>query len=306
MDNYAGQHKLIEGEWYNFKIIKQIEFENEGYFILETPFKSRITIPSEPYKNYCFKIGEEVLCKVDKISCSGKIYFEPEHPYYKVDNAYSFEYVDFKEIKSLYGGSLFVVYFKDKLNNLIEIPAWKTISEMEPYQYLKVIRIKKAHVTAYPVDSPYISKYENNQKLKLTFVEKFQNQYGEIEYLAHDQFHFWCIIPAKYFNSIEIPKNSFLNAIAVKHPTNNYFYIEPEHPLYQRNGLYPFVVKEVQINHNILNDIGLPELNITVKDSIFDNYKLVAFNENPPKVGEKIMLITLGIRKGILHLQFPK
>ncbi len=306
MDNFANQHKLIEGEWYSLKILKLIEFENEWFYLLETPFKTRITIPAEPYKNYSFTIGEEIRCKVDKVSCSGKIYLEPEHPFYKAGFIYSFEFAKIIEVDSLYGGKITISYYKDKLNNLIEIPIWIPPKNIENPIDLKILRIKKAQIIAFPTQSPYITEYSDNQELELTFFEKFINQYGEIEYIVFDQYGGWNIIPAKYFSTIEIPKNSKLNAIAVKHPTNSYFYIQPEHPIYKNGNAYPFVVTDVKINTNTLNSNNIPEIVVSLKDNIYSNYKLVSFIENPPKIGETILLITLGIRKGVLHLHLPK
>ena len=84
MDNIAAHHNLIEGNWYEFIILKKINFADEEYYILETPNKSKITIPTKPYLNYNFKVNDTIVCKVDKISCSGKIYFEPKHPFYEI------------------------------------------------------------------------------------------------------------------------------------------------------------------------------------------------------------------------------
>ncbi len=306
MDDLTNKNKLKEGEWYSLKIVKHIEFEEEWYFVLETPFKTRITMLSEPYKSYSFKIGEEIQCKVDKVSCSGKIYLEPEHPFYKVDNTYSFEFMESKTIESLYGDTLDVLYFKDKLNNSIEIPSWKSFLAPEKYINLKVLRIKKAQLIAFPEDSPFITLYDDKQKLSLTFIEKFKNQTGDIVYLVVDQLGGLNIIPAKYFSLIEIPQNFKLNAIAVKHPTNNFFYIEPEHPKYKKGNTYPFVVKDIKVNRNTLNDNNIPEISLILKDDIFEEYKMVSFIENPPKLGDTMLLITLGIRKGVLQLQMSK
>lgn len=306
MDNFANQHKLEEGELYTFRILKHLNFEGEQFYILETPLKNRITIPAEPYKKYQLKIGEELRCKVDKISCSGKMYLEPEHPFYKVGETYWFDIVEIKTIKSLYSGFIKMIYCKDKLDNLIEIPVTSEFDETQTQIELSVLRIKKAHVTAYPNQSPFNILYKNQEELQLRFFQKYINQFDEAMYLTEDQKGGWHIIPAKYFPAIDIEQYAVINAVAVKHKTIDYFYIEPEHPIYKTGKIYPFVVIDVDVNSSNIDENNIKEVNITLKDSIFEGYHLRGFFKNCPQRGDEVLLITLGIRKGVLRLEFPK
>jgi len=88
------QIKFEEGENYTLKYIKTIFIEQE-YFVFEYNNNKHL-LPVKYFADYGFKLGEFVNTKVLRIDCLGKVDFEPEHSYYKIDNIYEF---NFKEIE---------------------------------------------------------------------------------------------------------------------------------------------------------------------------------------------------------------
>jgi hypothetical protein len=81
---YNDGKKLIEGETYTFNFIKIIPLsDNMNYMQMEDPFGIRHLVPYEFYSQYGLKPGNTVICRVDKINCTGRVFLEPEHPYYK-------------------------------------------------------------------------------------------------------------------------------------------------------------------------------------------------------------------------------
>jgi hypothetical protein len=88
---YNSGKRIEEGKYYLFQVIGRIVLQDEqSYFILEDPFKIRHLLPVRFYKNYGIEAGGSINCKVDKINCTGRVYLEPEHPYYVVGQFYSF------------------------------------------------------------------------------------------------------------------------------------------------------------------------------------------------------------------------
>ena len=81
-----------EGEWYNFKIINQIDIPDKGnQFVLQHTSGRKILLPADNYVKYNFAIGSSIDCRVDKINCTGQIFMEPKHPFYTIGDVYTFK-----------------------------------------------------------------------------------------------------------------------------------------------------------------------------------------------------------------------
>ena len=63
---------------------------DDEYFIIMDPFNQKHLLKTENYERYELNPGKTVLCRVDKINCKGKIFFEPKHPYYQEGETYIF------------------------------------------------------------------------------------------------------------------------------------------------------------------------------------------------------------------------
>jgi hypothetical protein len=83
--------KLIEGKYYQFKVLKTVNLPDEGdFYMLRHQSGRRLLLPVEPYKNYCIDEDDTIECKVDKINCTGKVFLEPKHPVYLEGKIYDF------------------------------------------------------------------------------------------------------------------------------------------------------------------------------------------------------------------------
>lgn len=121
---------LLEGETFLFNVLalKRIELDSEqSFFVLEGPNGGKFLLPSHPYSGYGINVGGKIACKIDKISCSGKIYLEPENPFYKVGNTYSFEVVKVETCSLQNGERAEVAIVLDKLGNTIHVCVSKSI-----------------------------------------------------------------------------------------------------------------------------------------------------------------------------------
>ncbi len=84
--------KYIEGQVYEFKFIKKV-FIDEEHLVFENDDAERFVIPSMHYRHYNLQSGQMIKCLITRVDCSGKISFEPEHPYYELGGIYDFDFV---------------------------------------------------------------------------------------------------------------------------------------------------------------------------------------------------------------------
>lgn len=83
--------RLEEGKYYTFTNVKSIVLPGgELNMILAGPDGKKYLLPVERYAGYNLGTKAEIRCKIDKINCSGKVFLEPEHPYYREGESYFF------------------------------------------------------------------------------------------------------------------------------------------------------------------------------------------------------------------------
>jgi len=101
----TGNIRLLEGKWFPFKIHNLVQLQDdEWYYILRDINGLKHFLPAEYYDSYGLKPGDEINCKIDRINCTGRIYLEPEHPFYKEGKIYNFDVIsspDFDQEKIL-------------------------------------------------------------------------------------------------------------------------------------------------------------------------------------------------------------
>ena len=96
---YIYTEKFTEGEWHPFRILKMIEIPgDEHYFMMESRQANRMLMPAKYYTNYGLVPETTVLCRIDKINCSGRIFLEPVHPYYKTGELYDFKLIEKRQM----------------------------------------------------------------------------------------------------------------------------------------------------------------------------------------------------------------
>ena len=91
--------ELKEGNSYLFKITGTIVLpDGSESFVLTDPNKVRHLINTQYYSEYNLKNNQEIICRIDKINCTGKIYIEPEHPHYKLGEPYNFMFYAYIDV----------------------------------------------------------------------------------------------------------------------------------------------------------------------------------------------------------------
>jgi hypothetical protein len=87
----SGNVFLTEGEWFPFKIHNLVQLQDDAwYYVLQDINGMKHFMAAESYKSYGFSIGDQILCKIDRVNCTGRVFLEPKHPIYREGEIYSF------------------------------------------------------------------------------------------------------------------------------------------------------------------------------------------------------------------------
>ncbi len=109
---------LREGNKYDFEIKKLIRLSDEqSYFILIDPYGKKHLMFDRYYIHYGMKTGDVICCNIDKINCNGRIYLEPQHPYYQNGRNYEIEFLDVMEIENSKKKKLFILHVNDSYHS---------------------------------------------------------------------------------------------------------------------------------------------------------------------------------------------
>jgi len=150
---YKEQRQLMVGETYNFRVVKQVKLpDNEQYYILEDPFGERHLLPEKYYQAYNIKVNEFYPCHVDKVNCQGRIFLEPQHPYFQLNNIYEFKFAGTKNYLNKKGREVAVNLMRARNNYTAYLEIISDISDLHSDRWIKfkVEKIKKAQVFLTP------------------------------------------------------------------------------------------------------------------------------------------------------------
>jgi len=108
--------KLLEGKFYTFKIHNLVRLQDDAYyFVLLDINGMKHFIPAAFYEHYGLSKGNEIICKIDKINCTGRIILEPLHPVYREGEVYNFDIAETPVAHDKHA-----IFVKDVFNNCIE------------------------------------------------------------------------------------------------------------------------------------------------------------------------------------------
>ncbi len=72
-----------EGKDYTFIIRSIISLPDDDYYMIEYTDGRKFLMRKKFYSDvYALAPGKEITCRLDKINCNGKLFFEPHHPFY--------------------------------------------------------------------------------------------------------------------------------------------------------------------------------------------------------------------------------
>ncbi len=233
-----------EGQRFPFVISNKLVLPgtDEANFILLGPDNKKYLLPEQYYENYHLKIGQTITCTIDKINCSGKIFLEPEHPYYKIGERYDFLVLRLAEQENFLGKTQLIAWVRDLHGLEWSCPIDKA-EDIEPgYSYLacRVERIKKGELI---LSLPAMTNRFTTLKAGLIYtfrlidVKTFEN---EQYYVLKDTIGNLHRLPVSLYVNYGFRPGQNIDALVVRYMPNGECIIEPLHPFYRIGEKYAF------------------------------------------------------------------
>lgn len=301
------QYKFTEGEIHTFKITGYTEIPgtDESFFILENQFGGKHLLKSHHYEQYNLTVGEGVVCKIDKINCSGKIYLEPENPFYKPGNTYEFDVEATKEQINSVGEKENVVVVKDRFGNdtTCSLPPDFDTTQLSNKIKCKVLRIKKGQLfLSIPEYDEAFNKLKIGEKYYFT-IEAIKPLKRNIEYyILKDEFENRYSLKKDMYEHYGFGIGQKVQCFVTKFNVDGHLKIEPVHPHYEIGKTYPFKFSKIKKEFDPLKK----EEYVIVVEDIFGIETNVRSNKIhiESQLPETLYCKVEGIRKGKAILSY--
>ncbi|HSV87021.1 MAG TPA: hypothetical protein VLH61_00100 [Bacteroidales bacterium] len=273
---YINNSLLTEGQTYAFEVLNKMELApDDGYFVLRDPLGFKMLLTAAYYIHYGFEAGQKILCRVDKVNCNGRVFIEPQNPWYTEGQTYDF-IVAGRGIRISITGeteSYFMVIDVKGLIWRVKIPPFlpgHTIPDKLP---CLVRRIKKAvlHLSINGYDE---GKFEltEGKTYQVVFVgERTSPDDGQVYYILADEWGNKHLIKKKHYFQYGLKKDSVIRCLAFCNNHSGEMFLEPEHPVYQPGGEYIFPVNRFE--EYIFSD-GTKQKWVALKDHFHEDVKV--------------------------------
>ena len=301
------QYKFTEGENHTFKIAGYTEIPGteESFFILENQFGGKHLLKSYHYEHYDLKKGQHVVCKIDKINCSGKIYLEPENPYYKSGDIYDFDVIKTTDQINSVGEKEHVAVVLDQFKNetTCSLPAHFNMKKLGDKISCKVLRIKKGQLfLALPEYEEEINQLKIGEKYWFTVNDVRPLQHDDEYYILKDTYGHLYSLKKDMYEHYGFSIGQHVECFVTKYNTDGHLKIEPVHPCYEVGKTYPFKFLKIIREFDPLKD---EEYVIVVEDIYRVETKVRSNKINAnTKLPDMINCRVEGIRKGKAILSY--
>ncbi len=214
-----------------------------GNWVLTGPGKKKYLLEEQHYTHYHLEIGQRIRCHVDKMNCSGKIFLEPQHPYYIARKTYDFPVSRVSEPMHLCGTTHFLVTLKDVDGRdcicMVELPE-EAASNLK-HLTCRVNRIQKG-VLELTVPTKRRRHLHLKQGRKYQFTVKDVSFIGENKYyILKDTKDVSHHLLFEDYSHYDMQIDDVIEATVIRHNLHNLqCVIEPVHPYYKVGEIYPF------------------------------------------------------------------
>jgi len=297
--------ELHEGDTFTFKVFARRNFESNpasAFFILEGPNGGKFMLPDEPYHAYGIEIGQKIRCRIDKISCSGKIYIEPENPFYMVGKTYLFSVLKIQRNILPNAEEAVVAFVLDKFGNTIEVIIDESVTANCSIACL-VTRIKKGLLyLEFTGDKHFSYQFEENTWYDFLITGEYLHSNGDnnliLKSINNGTQHF---IPIEDYKHYGLKVGQTISALVMRSSKKGNYYIEPKNPRYILGEKYLFEIVEISkfTRQEDNADIAI----VSVVDLLQKKTSFIWKKCNLPTIGETIECKVVGFRKGKLVLQ---
>jgi hypothetical protein len=260
------------GKLFSFVIDKEAVIpDGFAVFIIKDYDNCKFTIPKNYYSQYNFKAGNKIICKLDKINCSGQIFFEPQNPYYKEGNIYKFDFIELKTIKNYLEFDEQVCIIKDIFGQTQQIRNASKITIKNNKVKAIVAFIKKGKPFLIP-ESSFKNILKPEKIFLFTIIGKTGvERFGEV-YIIIDKSGNKHILPVDYYKNYNLEKEKRFFGIVKRFSSKGFFYIEPLHPKYKIGEKYFFIINKILTSKILVEDcfkniIQLPKTQSIIKNN---------------------------------------
>jgi len=295
-----------EGQTYKFTVTGKIQLppEDEEFLILLSHFGSRHLLKYKQYEGYGLEANSEVNCRIDKISCSGRIYLEPEHKDYKEGKIYHFKISGFDEILNSDGKAERFLRLGDNKGN----PTFVNIGNHSPRDFqeevlCRVDRIKKGKLYLTLTESTQlISKLETGKTYEFLITDLVTLAEDEEYYVLLDEFEALHYLRKKYFKDYGFTEGDTIKCTIIGKPQLFRHYLEPAHPYYKTGEIYDFFVSGKE---SYMDEFGNEVVKLLVKDGSEKEY-FAGYEDSQEKIplaGTVVRCLVTDIRMSKLILK---
>lgn len=243
---------LTEGKSYVFRLISKLELgRGKPFFVMLDPLGYKMLIPADFYADYGFMEGQEVVCKIDKISCSGKMYLEPRHPHYEEGKYYDFEAVSLGCRNNLVGTKEWYFKVSDSLGLewiVRRNPPEKETTWLPEKIRCIVARIKKGKLF---LRLPDYSEQDGFLKQGETYPFKIVDQKnypgdGFSYFILEDERGSRHLLRKKHYHHYGLKVGQHIQCRLDGAYEDGMLFLEPVHPVYEIGKEYVFEVARLE------------------------------------------------------------
>lgn len=294
--------KLKEGSCYTFLVKGFTELpDKEMYCILSDPWNTRHLLRLSYYPAYKFNEGMYITCRLDKISCAGKIYLEPANPYYETGKVYDFEIKNIRNIMNQSGVHEHLISVADLLGNCYDIPDSRDLKGKKNGDSIsyKIIRIKKGCLTLVePSVNSGLDGSCTGQVMVCKIMRTIQLACTGDHFEIYGPDNIRYVLRKKDYDGYGFKVGDIINCTHIIY--NGDHLLEPDHPIYEPGKIYNFTFAGDEANdQSAVNDDGF-----MIKDAL-DNKLWVSSHKKPDlSTGSIVTCKVIAIIRGKIHLEY--
>lgn len=275
---------LIEHEWYQFKVLKEIEFpDGENMFVLEDPNGYKHLLRQDYYKHYDIKPEQNINCRIDKINCSGRIFLEPEHPIYKEGESYCFNFIGKRTILNSFGKEEKTIIVTDEFGHEIFLPD-NAYNDFSDKVECIVESIKKGKMMLSLKDAKQkITGLKEGDWFESVIDRVITNTEKEEFYVLKDTQNNEFLIKKKYYINYKYKIGESISCRVVKIRSHWDYVVEPKNPYYEIGKTYKFQLQFKEILDTyfleksyflVFSDIFGIECRAEIEERSYDSFEI--------------------------------
>lgn len=246
--------KLEEGRSYCFTNVKSIVLPGgEVNLMLAGPDGKKYLIPLDRYSEYNLVTKPEIICKVDKINCSGKVFLEPAHPYYREGESYFFAIAGETDVET-YSGEDHFVEVSDFRGGLFRVPAalLKDNDLSRGRVKLRVEKISKGKIIfAPPKERDDLENLEEGRSYRFMVDGTIVGADYETYYVVIDVNGSKHLLNTRYYSHYGLKPGSEFTGRVIRFSHGRGRSIEPDNPWYVAGDII-----EVTVGSSLASETG--------------------------------------------------